>query len=353
MLAAFLIPGLIHLGYMYFDIVRLIIDDKILFVSSSMQGLLEHVKDSPRVGRRYLSVALTHLILGGVFLGLAFENVRARYWGVAVVSVAFLSLALLDARAAYVSMMGGAVVMLFAPVFRSSIKTAFSLLRKHDWLRFLFALMMIAVIGLAYNTGKSRWLSMEYSVTEALKDASPQTQSASPQPFVDSSYWEKPIANIKECYETKQFRCQVDQSAYLRVAWLVSGISSLVAHPFGIAYSENYMERVFAEKAGENKYKKTDSFIVEVMVAFGYVGIILWAWLWGNAVYAMSAVRQKVREHEVIISLLAAIVFACVTRSMIDVVSDGLWRYLMALLGIFYGLLHSHRNELTGDSENA
>lgn len=353
MLAAFLIPGLIHLGYMYFDIARLIIDDKILFVSSSMQGLLEHVKDSPRVGRRYVSVALTHLILGGVFLGLAFKSLRARYWGVAVVAVAFLSLALLDARAAYVSMLGGSVVMLFSPIFRSSIKTAFFLLKKHDWLRFLFTLMIVAVIGLAYNTGKSRWLSMEYSVTEALKDTSIQTQSTDPLPFVDSNYWENPIADMKECYEGKQFRCRVDQSAYLRVAWLVSGLSSLAAHPFGIAYSENYMERVFAEKAGENKYKKTDSFIVEVMVAFGYVGILLWIWLWGGTVRAMLAIREKDRGHAVTIALLAAIIFACVTRSMIDVVSDGLWRYLMALLGIFYGLLHSDRNKLNGDSENA
>lgn len=353
MLAAFLIPGLIHLGYMYFDIISLILDDKILFVSSSMQGLLEHVKDSPRVGRRYLSVALTHLILGGIFLGVAIDSLKARYAGFSIVAAAFLSLALLDARAAYVSMIGGGVMMLFAPIFRSSIVNLFSLLRKYDWLRFLLTLMIVAVIGLAYNAGKSRWLSLEYSVTVALKDVSSNVESTAPLPFVDSNYWNRPIANIKECYEGKVFRCRVDQSAYLRVAWLLSGISNLMVHPFGIGYSENYMERVFLERTGENKYKKTDSFIVEVMIAFGYVGMFLWVWLWGSVLYAMSAIRKKAGGHDVIIALLAAIIFACVTRSMIDVVSDGLWRYLMALLGIFYGLLHSDRNELAGDSKNA
>jgi uncharacterized membrane protein YidH (DUF202 family) len=281
------------------------------------------------------------------------DDLRARYAGFVSVSAAFLSLALLDARAAYVSMVGGGMVMLFAPIFRSSLAQLFSLLKKYDWLRFLLTLMIVAVIGLAYNAGKSRWLSLEYSVAEALKDTSISVESSAPLPFVDSNYWDKPISNITECYEGKVFRCRVDQSAYLRVAWFLSGVSSLMTHPFGIGYSVNYMERVFADKPGENKYTKTDSFIVEVMIAFGYVGIILWIWMWGSVVHAMAKIGQKAREHDVIVAMLAAIIFACVTRSLIDVVSDGLWRYLMALLGIFYGLLHSDQNELTGVPKNA
>lgn len=103
----FLIPGLIHLAFMYLDMFRAIQHGDVLFVSSSRQGLLEYIKDTPRVGRRYLSLALLHLLFAGLMMSWYLRRTPTRYlaWGLSSFSV--LSLFLLDARAAYASVLIG------------------------------------------------------------------------------------------------------------------------------------------------------------------------------------------------------------------------------------------------------
>jgi len=62
---AFLILGLVYLVFMHLDIFRWIHLGDVPFMSSSRYGLLEHIKETPRVGQRYLSLALLHLIFAG------------------------------------------------------------------------------------------------------------------------------------------------------------------------------------------------------------------------------------------------------------------------------------------------
>ena len=80
LLAIFILPGLVHLAYMYWDIGRAIQKGDLLLHASARFGLLESVKDSPRVGRRYLSVALLHLLCGGLMLAWCFRQTAIKYW---------------------------------------------------------------------------------------------------------------------------------------------------------------------------------------------------------------------------------------------------------------------------------
>ena len=56
--AVFLAPGLVHLAFMYLDIFLAVQHGDVPFLSSSKHGLPEYIKEVPRVGRRYLSLAL-------------------------------------------------------------------------------------------------------------------------------------------------------------------------------------------------------------------------------------------------------------------------------------------------------
>lgn len=110
----FLLPGLVHLAFMYLDIFLAVQHGDVPFLSSSKHGLLEYVKEAPRVGRRYLSLALLHLLCAGLLMTWYLRRVPTKYWAWGLSSLGALSLALLDARAAYVSVIIGAGLLLMA-----------------------------------------------------------------------------------------------------------------------------------------------------------------------------------------------------------------------------------------------
>lgn len=58
----------------------------------------------------------------------------------------------------------------------------------------------------------------------------------------------------------------------------------------------------------------------------------------------MSALRRALRAGHASAAtiILCAIVLACIGRAVVDVFSEGLWNYLMALMGIYFGLLHAN-----------
>ena len=161
------------------------------------------------------------------------------------------------------------------------------------------------------------------------------------RPFVNESYWNAPIEDIDACYLEGHFRCKIDQSAYLRMAWLLSGMQSLIEHPWGIGYSDDYMARLWGVAGEKGKYQRSDSFLVEHIVSFGLLGIMLYALLvWGLLRSLRSAMRSGYAS--VVLVAICGIILVCVGRGLVDVFTEGLWRYLMALLGMYYGLLHSN-----------
>jgi hypothetical protein len=343
----FLIPGLIHLTFMYLDMFRAIQQGDVPFLSSSRHGLLEYIKDTPRVGRRYLSLALLHLLFAGLMMSWYLRRTPTRYlaWGLSSFSV--LSLFLLDARAAYASVLigGGLLVIAIGP--SRAWQSMKSLMPTGYWGRWLLVSLLVASVGIGYSAGKSRWVSSSDSFSAAVHDVFDSEVELTQRPFVNANYWSAPIVDIDACYLEGHFRCRIDQSAYLRMAWLLSGLQGLVEHPVGIGYSEDYMARLWGVVGEQGKYQRTDSFLLELIVSFGVVGIMVYAWLvWG----LLHSLRQTIRSGNPSIVLIAAcgLIFICLGRALVDPLNEGFWRYLMALLGMYYGLLHSNKQQIMG-----
>lgn len=339
--AVFLVPGLAHLAFMYLDIFLAVQHGDVPFLSSSKHGLLEYLKEAPRVGRRYLSLALVHLMCGGLLMAWDLRRAPARYWAWGLSSLCILSLAVLDARAAYVSVIIGGALLVMAAGPTRAWQALKSSLPTGPGGRLLLVSLLVAAAGLGYSAGKSRWVSMSDSFAAAAHDVFDSEAELAQRPFVNESYWSAPIEDINACYLEGHFRCKIDQSAYLRMAWLLSGLQSLVEHPLGIGYSDDYMARLWGVAGEQGKYQRSDSFLVEHIVSFGLLGIMLYALLvWS----LLRSLRRAVRSGNAPVVLVAVcgIILVCVGRGLVDVFTEGLWRYLMALLGMYYGLLHSN-----------
>lgn len=343
LLAIFILPGLVHLAYMYWDIGVAIQKGDLSLHSTARYGFLEFVKDSPRVGRRYLSVALLHLLCGVLMLAWCFRQTAIKYWVWILSGLCVLSLVLLDARAAYVSVFlgGGALLAAVGPGrARSALQP---LLPAASGWRLVLVGLVVAAVALGYSAGKSRWVAMAYSADAAVHDVFDHSAKLAERPYVDKMYWNAlPDAN---CYLQQQFRCRADQSTYLRLAWLLTGGQSLVEHPLGIGYSADYMGRLWSVAGDTGKYQRCDSFLVKHIVSFGLPGVALYGLLvWG----VLSTLRRAMRAGTASagLVLVCGIILVCVGRSLVDVFSEGLWRYLMALLGTYYGLLHASEGRM-------
>ena len=339
-IAVFLVPGLVHLAFMYLDVFMAVQHGDVPFLSSSKQGWLEYIKVAPRVGRRYLSLALLHLLCVGLLMAWHFRRAPPRYWAWGLASLSVLSLALLDARAAYASVIIGGALLVMAVGPRRAWQALKSLLPTGPGGRLLLVSLLVAAAGVGYSAGKSRWVAMNDSFAAAVHDVFYSEVELAQRPFVNESYWSEPIEDIDACYLEGHFRCKIDQSAYLRMAWMLSGMRSLLEHPLGIGYSDDYMARIWGVAGEQGRYQRSDSFLVEHIVSFGLPGIMLYALLvWS----LLRSLRYAVRSCNAPILLVAVcgIILVCVGRGLVDVLTEGFWRYLMALLGMYYGLLHS------------
>jgi hypothetical protein len=348
MFGVFILPGLVHLAYMWLDIYLAINDGKIHFETSSKQGLLEEIKNVPRVGRRYLSIALVHTLIGCLLVVKMSSDSWLKNMIYALAILATLSLGVLDARSAYASIAAGGILLV---IFLAQTGAPFiSKIAKGTKLSFKLISMalIISTAFLAYSAGKSRWIAMSYSSQAAINDVASSENDISTRPYVDRNFWDKPILDSRKCYLEGQFRCRVDQSAYLRLAWLIEGANSLVHHPFGIGYSDNYMGRLWGVEGDESKFQRIDSSLARNVVCFGVIGVILYAWFgWAIAGSARIALISTNGIQSQVVILMLMLIFICATRSVFDLMTLGAWRYLMALTGLFYGTLHSISRAVT------
>jgi len=340
LIVVLILPGLVHVAYLYLDIFLSVRRDEIEFLTSAKQGLMEYVKNAPRVGRRYLSVALLHLLGGGLLLAWYARSAVLRYTAWSLAGISLLSLALLDARAAYASLAIGALLFAWAIGPRESWRAIQRFLRWHPAWKLTAVAFVIAVCSLGYSAGKSRWVAMSYSFDWAVHDVLQAETPLSKRPYVDMEFWNAPLEDVYKCYLSGQFRCRADQSAYLRMAWLLEGAQSLVRHPFGIGYSPDYMGRLWDVEGEKTKYQRIDSFLVEHVVSFGWPALLLYGWFFWLVVASIRGVHRAGHASAALF-VAGAIVLACAGRMLVDVFSEGLWRYLMAMMGVCYGLLHA------------
>lgn len=363
--AIFLIPGLVHLVYMYFDIFAAMVsrDARVLLtptesvglshlterlnklgypISQSSSGVLEGIKEAPRTGRRYASMAILHLLCGGLLLGMRYKLPAVRYFAGGLIALSILTLALLDARAAYASVLIGGF-MVFISIGAARASTAMKLVLKVKfWQGLVLAGLVALILIVGFSAGKSRWFSMSYSFEAAKHDVIDSQKDLKSRPYVDHEFWVKPLESLDD--EDLRFRLQVDQSAYLRVAWLIVGLQSLIENPWGVGSASNYFGRLWGVAGDEGKYQRGDSFFVENLISGGVISLLLHPILLFSVGRCLRrSVVDKGFEANVLIMILAGIIFICLGRSLVDVFAEGAWRYFMALLGMYYGLLHADR----------
>ena len=337
-LAVLIVPGLVHVGYMYFDIYIKIQNETIILGENGL-GFMENIKEAPRVGRRYVSMALLHMLCGAILIKFTPFSPLVKLWGSIFLWLGIFSLALLDARAAYVS------------VFLACLLLLITIGPQHTWIfckmiipngvkkRAAIVIIILTVLAIGYDAGKSRWHSMAYSIKTAAHDVYDDTQKKEDRHYVSSEYWNEPIDD--KCFSEINFRCSVDQSAYLRFSWLITGLQSLIINPFGLGYSNEYFGHLWGVLGDKNKYQQGDSFLSQHIVSFGVPGVSI---LMVLVLMILWEMRNNVRTGPMNIYLLGigGLLIICVCRALVDVLNEGLWRYFMALLGMFYGLAHSN-----------
>ena len=334
----FVVPGLVQCAYIYFDIAQALIDGRLSFGL----GYLEFVKDTPRVGRRYASVAMLHFLAGGVLMAVEYRAGLWRSIASVCIVLSLLSLVLLDARAAYASVLIGLGFLLLA-VKPAGLWSAFKAkVFKRRKAAVALCLLFGMLVAVGFSTGYSRYQAMGYSVEMAVKDVLISQQDLTSRPYVNSNYWSVPPESIAGCFLDNHIRCKADQSAYLRTAWLIVGFSSLIENPLGVGYQSDYFGRLWGVLGEKNLYQRSDSFLVEQIVSFGFVGVVLYCLLW-LGVAGTLRVEFKASRANASLIVISAVIFVCFGRGLVDMFSEGLWRYLMALLGMYYGLLYKLR----------
>lgn len=340
LLGAFILTGFVHIGYMYFDIWTAFRSHDIRLINTAGFGALESIKDAPRVGRRYLSMALIHLLFGSLLLAIIVRMKWLRFTAYWAAFVAILSLALIDARSAYFSLFGGFLIFLL--IFGKShlTKQVEKALKIKPLIWILLFLVIACSVLVAYNSGKSRWSVMSYSIQAAYTDVMANGDRTM-RPFIDSDFWMQPIADEEECIADRHFRCKVDQSAYLRTAWVLEGLRSLIDEPWGIGYSYDYMARRWDVAGDSHKYQHIDSSTTQQAVTYGLVGLFLFGMFMFKLVIAAFSSEKTDRPAFLFSLMLILLILVYLVRSTFDLITDGAWRYLMTLMGMYYGLLHS------------
>lgn len=347
-IAVLLVPGLIHLGYLCMDMLIAIWHGNVSFSSSAREGLLEQVKNTPRVGRRYGSVALVQLLVAGAVISTSYKYSAARKLGWLLSFISIIILVLLDARAAYVSIFIACWLMILAAGPSRSWRAVKGWLPKKVLNQLILIVFVLVAANLGYSAGKSRWISLGYSFSAAAHDVFESEVDLALRPYVNTAYWSEPVADYSKCWREEHFRCMVDQSAYLRFAWVLVGIKSLAEHPFGIGYTKNYMERLWGVDSSNNVYSHNDSFLIEIAVAFGFPGLLLYSIFIFSVLRSFRRVVKRGCASPMLVAVFA-LLLACFGRSVIDQFNEGLWRYMMVLLGVYYGLLHADQSESKSD----
>lgn len=338
-IALFLVPGVFHIILMYWDILLAFRPSDISVSPPPYSFSIESIKDIPRVGRRYLSVGLLHLLCGGILTACYFRSSIGRYFSMVFVSGAVLSLALLDARAAYASLVVGAMLIAFTVVSGDVQRMVASYLRSRFGLKLALGGICVAAIMLGFQAGESRWARSFDSAQAAWHDVYHSAVELPQRSYVSASYWDVPPDDFEKCYSEKHVRC-LDQSMYLRLSWTLEGLESIIKRPFGIGYSKDYFGRLWGVAGEEGKYQRGDSFLVELMVTFGLPGVAIFSLMFWRIIYSLRRANQS-GDASPVLFVLGGVILVCLARSLFDVFSEGLWRYLMALMGIYFGLLHS------------
>lgn len=329
---ALVAAGSVHLLYMCLDIWMAYSDGRLAFVGDPRWGVLEGIKDIPRVGRKHLSIAMVNLIAGSLILVALIPKIRFYFYFLA--AVAAIALVVVDARSAYVS-----IFMAFIVVCLIKRRNVFALLigRRLSGVKLMAVLSVMVLLSvMAYESGKSRWGFMAYSFEKAYEHVFVSTDPVAWRPYVDKEFWFTPISSTYDCYTNHEFRCEADPSAYLRMAWLLDGVKQVIANPYGVGGSSNYMGRIWGVEGDESKFQRVDSEFILFIVSYGVAGLFFYLMMFWSAMLLICRSSRVNIDWEVV--LLSSVVLTFLVRGVFDTLSDGLWQCMLVLWGVTSGI---------------
>jgi hypothetical protein len=328
-----LLPGLVHIAYLYYDIFR--------YSIQTTNFLWEHLKDVPRVGRRYISTSTLSLMLSFFIMGGYSKKLTAKLCSLVGFGIAMISMAILDARAGYIV----SVMIFIGPlVFRKTRILYFGFVRNWQTEFPYFYPIVLCIFTLTlvvgYKTGEERWGQFYQSISLAIE--SNQTSSGYRKNYLASQeFWNKDYSknDLTQCIREKQERCIVDQSAYLRSHWFINSLKVLKKYPLGLGYRPEMTsslqssevlisnQPIFLGGAG-------DCFIVETILSFGVIGLLLYGWFFSSGILPYYMGNELLKKSPLGTAFFLVSI-ASILRMTIDAFGEGLWTYFM----IFFGAL--------------
>ena len=124
----------------------------------------------------------------------------------------------------------------------------------------------------------------------------------------------------------------IDESAYMRIAWLKEGVSMVVQDPLGRGFGRNAFGHGLVEKYGEGK-GHSHSGLLDLAIGVGVPGTILWlGFLASLLVLASRALRDDANPYAILL-LLLIVDFG--TRMLVDgIIRDHMVQMFLFLAGL-------------------
>ena len=341
------LPGFVHILYMYYDIYK--------YVSTTTDFQWSYLKECVRVGRRYLSTAIISLLLPFFIIGGSSKKILAKSLALAGFVVSLISLGLLDTRAAYIV----TIIILIGPLFFTKTRLIYlSFIR--NWqlgIPFFKAILVLAfaiTFLIAYKTGETRWEQFSQSLNLAIKPDLTKSNSRN-SIFVNEAFWNTPYSSEEhiQCTQERSQRCITDQSIYLRSYWLINSLKVFHNHPLGVGYRPEFASSlqsstIIVSNEAIPLGGAGDSFLVETILSFGFIGLLLYVWFFALAV--LPYYKKNIFDEQ---NLLGTACFfmciACIFRMILDAFNDGLWCYFMIIFGVLIAQINKTDSRMKCD----
>jgi len=320
----------------------------------------EYIKDTSRVGRKHLSIALTELLalsLVAVVFTSAKRNSILTLFLIAITSIALASL---DTRGAYFAiLMVLFLVGMMRPVRNALIAVLFRMSpRRNVAIGFVVGVCALSAV-VALIAGYSRWTQMVPSIKAGVQAETVVNHRG--ESWWNEKYW---MPTLSPTGDKETPNCEagilagcVDSSMYLRVAWARFGIVKWRQAPQGIGANQyplhNLIERSLTDDGKQEIFRSSfHSGLIDLAICFGVPGLALMFWFVYQVLHPAYRIVAEEPENVLILAAFLAVAL-CFVRLVVDGLNEGLWYYVMMITGMLAGFSnrrHAHmRHQISGD----
>lgn len=317
-----------------------IIPSHLINTEAPFLARFESLRASAQIGTKLLSQALALLIPILYHLLCIVENKYEKFIARFLFSVACLCFALLDSRAGYASMLVGVILGYYAKrimLRQSAHSESYDrlLCRARQVRRFVLILAVLcATVALA--VGWHRLKRIDAAVQAAM----------TPNKYTS---WITPQTWVQEFCPSAIEECKVENSAYLRLSWIIFGTKAIAGHPWRIlptsAPLEYELSQEYPELAKKSPiYTDSHSGVIDAGLNYGVFGSLGFLFMLFCPLYWLFKCTRISRAPDYL-PLLFMLWGIIVTRSIIDGVGANLWYIAWAYAGLVIALMSDRRRD--------